>query len=178
MTNKLAGCALLFCCTAFSQNSDPGRGEIRGFIGTTVDTSSILSEEKLGGGVEGAFHLNRHVAVTANYALNRVGTGGFCFAFPCGPFPDEKIHEFMGGVRLSTATRVAPYVLATIGGIRTENFHAAASGKSTEFALGVGVGLDFRITRNTGIALEVRGIDAVSSQVWFVRPTIGFFFRF
>jgi len=68
--------------------------------------------------------------------------------------------------------------LATIGGIRTENFHAAASGKSTEFALGVGVGLDFRITRNTGIALEVRGIDAVSSQVWFVRPTIGFFFRF
>jgi hypothetical protein len=169
---------LTFCGIGFSQSTDLGKSEIRGFIGTAVDTSIILgTSAKLGGGVEGAYYLNPHVAVTGNYTLSRIGNEGICLFSACAPFPDEKFHELMGGVRLALPRRVSPYVSATIGGLRTENFVNTASGQTTEFAFGIGVGLNIRITRRTGIGLDLRGINATSSKVWIVQPSAGFYFR-
>jgi hypothetical protein len=179
MKKALLACMLAFCGISFSQSADLGRSEVRGFVNSALDVSTILgASPKLGGGVEGAYYLNPHVAVTGNYTFARIGDNGFCLFGNCAPLPDEKIHEFMGGVRLSLPWRVSPYVSGAIGGLRSENLGNSAPGGHTEFALGFGVGLNIRITRMTGIGLDLRGIDATSSQVWLVQPSAGFYFRF
>lgn len=175
--------SVVLAVPGFSQSADLDRGrvEINGFVGTTVDTSTIFgTSSKVGGGVEAAFGVNRHVAVTGDYSFNRIGQEGFlCFA-PCTPLPDETIHEFMGGIRFSlpNGSRFTPYATGTIGGLRLAEFAFNSRGSSTEFAFGVGLGLGVRISRRTGIVLDLRGVDAVSPSVWFVQPSAGFYFRF
>jgi len=175
--------SVVFAVPGLSQSVDLDRGrvEINGFIGTTVDTSSVFgTSAKVGGGVEAAFGVNRHVAITGDYSFNRIGQTGFLCFGPCMPLPDETIHEFMGGVRFSlpNSSRFTPYATGTVGGLRLGNFGLSSAGSSTEFALGMGLGLDVRITRRTGILVDLRGVDAVSPGIWFVQPSAGFFFRF
>jgi hypothetical protein len=175
-------CALALGTAAFSQNADADRGkkEILGFVGTAVDTSSILgTAAEVGGGVEAAYYVRRYLALTGNYAFDRIGIDPFCVFGPCGPFPDENIHEFMGGARVSLpGHRAEPYLAATIGGLRLTNINGVTSNQSTNFGYAVGVGVNIGITHRTGVDLDLRGLDAVSSKVWFVRPSVGFFFRF
>jgi len=181
MRHKLVVSMLLFCGAGFSQSTDlaQGRFEVRGFGGPAVDTSSIFGDLKFSGGVEAAMGLNRYLALTGHYALDRIGRSNWCFFGPCTPLENEKMHEFMGGLRLSVPqSRVTPYAAGTIGAVRLVNFNSSVSSPSTQFAVGVGLGLNIRISHGTGVALDLHTIHAVSTEIWVIRPTAGFYFRF
>jgi hypothetical protein len=68
--------------------------------------------------------LNRHVALTGHYALDRIGRSYILCFSTCPPLAEEKMHEFMGGVRLSVPnhSRITPYAAGTIGAVRLVNF--------------------------------------------------------
>ncbi len=173
---------LLFCGVGFSQSADLERGryEVRGFGGLAGDSSNIFGDPKFSGGVGAAMGLNRYVALTGHYALDRIGRSNWCFFGPCAPLANEKAHEFMGGLRLSfpNHSRITPYAAGTIGAVRLVNFSSSATIPSTQFAVGVGVGLNIRIHQRIGVALDLHAVHAVSTEVWVIRPTAGFYYRF
>ena len=174
--------AVLFSVPAFSQAVDLDRGhfEINGFGGAMMDVSTIFGSTKKGGGVEAAFGINRYMAATADYSFSSGKVDAFCI-FTC-IVPDEHIQEFMGGVRLSLPnhTRLTPYATGTVGGLHftTSSSTFGPSPSTTNFALGIGLGVDIRVARRVGILLDLRGIDATSPGQWFVRSTAGLYFRF
>lgn len=182
MRHKIVVFMLLFCGAGFSQSAhlEQGRFEVRGFGGLAGDSSNIFGDPKFSGGVGAAMGLNRYVALTGHYALDRIGRSNWCFSGPCAPLANEKAHEFMGGLRLSLPnhSRVTPYAAGTIGAVRLVNFNSSATIPSTQFAAGVGVGLNIRIHQGIGAALELHGVRAVSTEVWVIRPTVGFYYRF
>jgi hypothetical protein len=182
MRHRLVVSMLLFCGVGFPQSADLERGryEVRGFGGLAVETSNILGDSKFSGGVGAAMGLNRYVALTGHYALDRIGRSNWCFFGPCAPLANEKMYEFMGGLRLSfpNHSRVTPYAAGTIGAVRLVNFRSSASSPSTQFAVGAGLGLSIRIRPRFGVALDLHAIHAVSTEIWVIRPTAGFYYRF
>ncbi len=172
--------ALILCATGFSQPVDLDRGkyEIRGYGGVAGSTALFSSSPNFSAGVEASAGLNRYLAATGNYTFNDIGQTGFCLFGSCAPIPDQKVHEFMAGLRgsLPNHSRVTPYACGTIGAVRLVNFDPSLS--PARFAFGVGGGLDIRIGRATGFVLDLRGIDPRLSGTWIVRSTIGYYFRF
>lgn len=173
---------LLFCGVGFSQSADLERGryEVRGFGGLAGDSSNIFGDPKFSGGVGAAMGLNRYVALTGHYALDRIGRSYFLCFSTCPPLADEKMNEFMGGVRLSVPnhSRITPYAAGTIGAVRLVNFGSSVSNPSTQLGVGAGLGLNIRIRPRIGIALDLHTVHAVSTEVWVIRPTAGFYYRF
>jgi opacity protein-like surface antigen len=182
MRHKLVVSMLLFCGAGFSQSADLERGgtEVRGFGGLAADSSNVFGDPKFSAGVEAAMGLNRYVALTGHYALDQIGRSGCSFFAPCTPFENEKMHEFMAGLRLSVPnhSRVTPYAAGTIGAVRLVNFGSSVSNPSTQFGVGVGIGLNIRIRHRIGVTLDVHTVHAVSTEIWVIRPTAGFYYRF
>ncbi len=182
MPKRLVVCAMALCGAGLSKGVDLDHGslEIRGFGGGAIEsTASLEGTSRFGGGLEVAYGLDRDLALTGNYTLSRLGVSECIFGI-CTPPQDEKIHEFMGGFRFSVpgSSQVTPYFAATIGAVSFVNRGLGAGSNRPEFAIGFGGGLDVKIDRRTGIALELRCIEAAPSSIWIVRPTAGFYFRF
>jgi hypothetical protein len=190
MSNKFLAFALLLPGVTFSQSPDQDRyrAEIRPFFnfGKQADNFTQSSSD-LGGGLEASFDLNRRLALTGSYALTRIGRGQCLSLFaggdyPCGPIENEKLREFMGGVRLSFPGQGGigiPYITGTLGEAKLDRtLVATGSERSTEFAYGIGVGFELRPTRRFGFAFEARAVEAVSSKEWFICLSPGFSFRF
>jgi hypothetical protein len=173
---------LLFCGAGFSQSADLERGiyEVRGFVGRAGHAPTVFGHSKLSGGVGAAMGLNRYLALTGHYALDRMSRLNWCFIGPCTPLDNERMHEFMGGLRLSfpNDSRVTPYAAGTFGAVRLVNFGSSVSNPSTRFGVGAGLGLNIRIRPRIGIALDLHPVHAVSTEIWVVRLTAGMYYRF
>jgi Outer membrane protein beta-barrel domain len=193
---KFIALAFLMCSCAFSQSADLSHGkvEIRGFGGGINAGNLLLNQPAFSAGVEGAFGLNRIVALTGYYAFDHLGTvdSASCFSSGCSQSHERRtMHEFMGGVRFSipNRSRITPYGDVNAGGVlRTETFSLSGSDVSyagsfsvSRFAVSVGAGANYRISRRTGINVDVRGTAAnpsPESTGWIVRTTAGYYFRF
>jgi hypothetical protein len=192
MNSWSAAGAFALCATAFAQSSDLDRGkrEVRVFAG--MSTSRAVSvEPTLSAGAEVAVGLNRIIALTGNYATSFHHIGDqYCAFDDCFNFEEHRrLHEFMGGVRFSVPnpSRITPYGVATAGALVLTD-HTSASGpafgsisntgSSTHFGVAMGGGVNFRITARFGIAFDARAINPVPSTAWYMRTTVGVYFRF
>lgn len=189
-----------FASEAPDEDFRAGRMELRvsGGINAGSGREPLTPKTPPSAGVEGAVGLNRYVAVIGEYTYNALGQ--YTLKSPClycGIFQVEvkaRIHEFLGGFRVSAANRspVIPYGAFVIGVVRPSASAAAAgvlplnvpgvglssSGRPTvKFAAGAGGGLNFRITRDLGIALDIRAVKAMDLR-WYFTPTVGFYVRF
>ena len=193
---KVVALAVLMCSCAFSQSADLSHGkvEIRGFGGGINAGNMLLNQPAFSAGVEAAFGLNRVVALTGYYAFDHLGTvdSASCFSSECSQSHERRtMHEFMGGVRFSipNRSRITPYGAVNAGGtVHTETFNFSGSGfgyagsfSTSRFAIALGGGANYKITRRTGINVDVRGTAAnpsPESTGWIVRTTAGYYFRF
>jgi hypothetical protein len=184
------------CSRAFSQSADLSHGkvEIRGFGGGINAGNMLLNQPAFSAGVEGAFGLNRIIALTGYYAFDHLGTvdSVSCSSSECSQSHERRtMHEFMGGVRFSipNRSRITPYGAVDAGRVlQTETFSLSGSGFSyagslavSRFAIALSGGANYRINRRTGINVDVRGIAAspgLESTGWMVRTAAGYYFRF
>jgi len=104
----------------------------------------------------------------------------------------QQMHEFMGGFRFSipNRSRITPYGAVSAGGAALTQkssssgpgFSSADSHSMTSFAFALGGGANYRLSRRTGINVDVRGVAVTfasdSVPAWMVRSTVGFYFRF
>jgi len=206
-------CATAFCAVAYSQsfNLDRGGKELRVFGGSNNDELNPLHtgltffqsspvENPYTVGAEAAFGLNRFLAVTGDYAYNRLGTlSGIClFGGNCGPtIASRHIHEYMGGVRFTLPTgRFSPYGVFSLGGVdssstSSSNGNVTGSTSSTHFAIAAGGGVDVALARHLGVAFDVRAVIPVNPSTnlgtdlrapqtphWLSRYAMGLYFRF
>ena len=58
----------------------------------------------------------------------------------------------------------------------------ASSSSTTHFAMAIGPGVNYRINSHAGLAVDVRGVAISfglnSTPGWFLRTTVGFYYRF
>ncbi len=190
-------CSCAFSPCAFSQSTDLSHGEIeiRGFGGGVIAGNILVAQPAFSAGAEGAIGLNRFVAVTGDYAFDRLGTldNSSCFLGSCSQsHQSQKMSEFMGGFRFSipNRSRITPYAAISAGGVAlhesfsesSPGFNFANSQTMTKFAFAIGGGANYRLTQRTGLNVDVRGVAVSfgfnSTPGWMVRTTGGFYFRF
>ncbi len=153
-----------------------------------------------------AFGLSRHLAVLGEYATDSLGTyydttcrwqepvspGTYrkCFG---GAVP-ARIREWMGGLRISTASRgrADPYLVVAAGDVQSSSSAGAEgvparrfdgvgisdnSASTSRFGVGAGAGVDFRIMGRIGGVIDFRAVKGMDIR-WFFRPTAGIRIRF
>jgi len=184
ITRKFVLFAVGFCSCAFSQSGDLSHGkiEIRGFGGGVNAGNLLVSQPAFSVGAEGAIGLNRIVAVTGDYSFDHLGSFNGFF--------NRRVHEYMGGFRFSipNRSRITPYAGVSAGGAAVVDKFSSSSGFNSgsdslkKFAIALGAGANYRITRRTGVNVDVRGVAVSfgfnSTPGWIIRTTGGFYFRF
>jgi hypothetical protein len=129
-----------------------------------------------------AFGISKVFALTAGYThdyLPDTVLGSFCSS-PIACNQQEfhnRIHEFMGGVRLSVpnSSPITPHLQFSMGAVRqTSDF---SSFSRTEFGIAPGAGLDFKLSRHFGIGVDANFVKA-NRFTGFYHVMGGVFFRF
>jgi len=178
---------LISCSPAFSQDDDLAHGvvELRGLGGSL--TGDVI-QPSFAGGVEAALGLNRVIALTGRYSFGDLGSSDSTF----GAFSyhnEGSIHELLAGFRFSALnrTRITPYGSVGVGSVTTTNSFNASGPAPTDnvynslsrsrFALALGLGTNYALTRRAGLVFDVQVIGTTGVQA-FIRPTGGFYIRF
>ena len=195
----------LLASSAAAQKSDSpaDRFEIRIMGGESAAGNLLTATPAFSGGVEGAFRLTPAIALTGHYGYDRLGSvnNSYCYDGCAQYWERDSLHEFGGGLRLSAPnrSRLEPYGAVSAGGARwmtnsgysstgyTVGTYTVApygsnySSGMTKFAVTFGAGVQFRLTRRTGINFDVSGVGVMMGvheiPGWLIRPSVGFYFR-
>jgi len=199
--------------TAESENFalDRGNVELQGFGGWNRDERVRTGLNNLFGsqgverpytvGGEAAVGINRYLAITGTYAYDRLATlSGICLlgGTNCGQtVTSRSFNEYMGGVRVTGPMgRLSPYGALALGGLSwastaTASSRVTGNSDSTSFAIAVGGGVRFALTRHLGLTGDVRAVvpfgpnanlgsnlTAPAVPSWMVRATGGAYVQF
>jgi hypothetical protein len=147
--------------------------------------------------LEAAFGLSRFFALTAGYTHDYLRDSAFLFCnvsdfiLPgqvanlanCNQQKFEnRIHEFMGGVRFSVSNHspITPHVQFSMGAVRQTSDPSPANFSGsfrTEFGIAPGAGLDYKLSRHFGIGVDANFVKA-NRITGFYHVMGEVFFRF
>jgi hypothetical protein len=186
----------LFLPTLSAQDLAAGHVEARFLGGANYSYTGSGRAAAPSYSIEGAFGVSRFVALTGSYTHDGLPDSNLFLCFADRPSDislsnctrytsSRRIHEFMGGVRVSAInrTRFTPYVQMSLGTLRqtTDSLQtpqvSSTGGEITRFGVAPGLGVDVKLTRHFGIAIDARSVKAIDFH-WLYRTTGGVFVRF
>ena len=160
-----------------------GHPELRLSLGLNASPGRLNPVSLSGTGVV-AIGINRYLAAFGSYSYNSTGSvdesvysSGHYYTVSIS----GRIHEIVGGLRVSAPARLSPYA-EVFGGAVRPNASASVLGVSAglgwnEWVLGGGGGFNFAFNRHFGLNFDLSILKASELQ-WYGRATVGAYSRF
>lgn len=123
-----------------------------------------------------ALGIREYLAAFGSYGYNSLGSDHDVY-FPVS----LRLHEVVGGLRVSLPNRFSPYAELCEGLVRATGSTSVLGLKvgtgSNEVAFGGGFGFNYAITPHFGVTLEVRILKPLNLW-WYGHETLGIYSRF